>query len=230
MIERQLDIFLLMGQSNMAGRGDITAVKALEHPDVFVYRDGEWLPAREPLHTDSPKAGIGLGMSFAIELLKGYPERSIGLVPCAVGGTPLERWVKGGDLFERALAWARQAGERGTIKGVLWHQGESDCADERLAATYYERLVRMIGDLREQLGGQDVPVIVGEVGTFYTRAAYLNIVNEAIRKVANDVDGCGYVSSEGLGHVGDACHFNAQSQRELGRRYAREIKRQCALE
>ncbi len=42
-----LNIFVLMGQSNMSGRGDLSEVPILRHPDVFMWRDGQWMTARE---------------------------------------------------------------------------------------------------------------------------------------------------------------------------------------
>ena len=65
-----LRVFLLIGQSNMAGRGVIDEVAAIDDPDILMFRDGRWVTAREPLHTDKPdRTGIGIGMSFAQEIL-----------------------------------------------------------------------------------------------------------------------------------------------------------------
>ena len=50
----------------------------------------------------------------------------IALVPCAVGGTPIRRWCRGGDLYKKMLARAKIAAEAGVLKGILWHQGEGD--------------------------------------------------------------------------------------------------------
>ena len=64
-MDNQLSIFLLIGQSNMAGRGRLEEVSALQDPQIFMFRDGRWIVAEEPLHTDKPDiAGVGLGMSF----------------------------------------------------------------------------------------------------------------------------------------------------------------------
>jgi len=63
MVEQELDIFLLMEQSNMAGRGDISEAEAIEHPDVFMFRGGQWIVAREPLHDDTPSAVAGLRLA-----------------------------------------------------------------------------------------------------------------------------------------------------------------------
>src|SRR3972149_1667175 len=100
-----IDIFLLAGQSNMAGRGRLDEVPAFSPPAVLMFREGAWRQAQEPLHTDIPgSAGIGLGMSFAVELLKVMPDIRVGLVPCAVGGSPLSRWIPGADLYNNAAS------------------------------------------------------------------------------------------------------------------------------
>ena len=50
----------------MAGRGIIDEVPAIDDPNILMFRDGEWVTAHEPLHTDKPeRTGIGMGMSFA---------------------------------------------------------------------------------------------------------------------------------------------------------------------
>ena len=87
-----LNIFLLMGQSNMSGRGKLEGVQELTHPDIYMYRDDQWQAAREPLHDDKPEiAGACLGMSFAMSVVEEIGP--VGLVPCAVGGSPLRRWM-----------------------------------------------------------------------------------------------------------------------------------------
>jgi hypothetical protein len=57
-----IQTFLLIGQSNMAGRGPLDEVPPIVNSDVQMFRDGLWMPASEPLHTDKPAmAGIGRG-------------------------------------------------------------------------------------------------------------------------------------------------------------------------
>ncbi len=100
---KELALFLLLGQSNMSGRGKFGEVEPIENPNVFMFRGGKWMTAEEPLHTDG-NGGVGLAMSFADELLKQNPSMKIGFVPCAVGGSLLSRWVKGGDLYGNACS------------------------------------------------------------------------------------------------------------------------------
>ena len=106
--EPPMSVFVLIGQSNMAGRGLLTARQDNEPPPpgmfCFGYDDDAWLPASQPLHRDPPIAasqggaeplGAGLGWAFARKLLdERLVDGSVGLVPCAFGGSPLSRWVK----------------------------------------------------------------------------------------------------------------------------------------
>lgn len=219
-----LNVFLLMGQSNMAGRGRPGEVSALRHPQVSMFRAGRWVAADEPLHTDKPEvAGAGLGMSFAVEVIARARLAPIGLVPCAVGGTPLSRWMPGADLYGRALALARQALSAGTLRGILWHQGEGDAGSAENARSYGRRFRQMIICLRDELQAGEVPVITGELGSFLdirAGCAFYAIVNQQLRELADRLPACACAGAEGLTDNGDQLHFNAASLRELGKRYA----------
>ncbi len=226
-MSKDLAIFLLIGQSNMAGRGRLKDVQKLEHPHVFMFREGRWITASEPLHTDKPQiAGTGLAMSFAVELIGAAGIAPIGLIPCAVGGTPLSRWMPGADLYENAVATARSALATGHLSGVLWHQGESDSGRREEAESYGERFRRMIQNLRADLSAESVPVIAGELGYFlrqYDGCPFFELVNAQLRQLANSLPGYGCVSAEGMKDNGDALHFDAASLREFGIRYARRF-------
>ncbi len=226
-MSKGINIFLLIGQSNMAGRGRVKDVPKLEHPQVFMFREGRWIIAAEPLHTDKPDiAGIGLGMSFAVELANVAGMAPIGLIPCAVGGTPLSRWMPGADLYENAVATARSALATGHLRGVLWHQGEGDSIRREDAESYGERFQSMVQNLRADLSAESVPVIAGELGSFlrhYERCRFFELVNAQLRQLADSLPGYGCVSAEGMKDNGDALHFDAASLREFGCRYAKRF-------
>ena len=102
-----MQVFLLMGQSNMAGRGK---VDASQQPDPHIFslgKDMNWEPAKDPLHFDKKEAGVGPGLSFAREVVKSDPTVTVGLVPAAVGGTSLDEWAPGGKLYTNAVERAR---------------------------------------------------------------------------------------------------------------------------
>lgn len=218
-------IFLLAGQSNMAGRGFMNSVPEIADDRILMFRDGLWQMAREPLHTDKPEiAGIGLAMSFAARVLEARPGAKVGLLPCAVGGTPLVRWMPGEDLGERALATVRQSCTGQPLAAVLWHQGENDCLRPADAATYGERLRAMIAGWRHDLRYPGLPFIAGELGPFLQQRDECREtwegVNLQLRHVIQSTPGCALAEAIGLTDNGDALHFNGPSLREFGRRYA----------
>lgn len=232
--KEKFHLYLLVGQSNMAGRGKVTPEDQTENPHVLMFnQEGQWVPAVDPLHFDKPKiAGVGLGRTFGLEIAKDNPEITIGLIPCAVGGSPIASWEPGAfdkatkthpydDTMKRAAA-ALPVGE---LKGILWHQGESDSSPEK-SEVYEEKLHELIARFRKELNAPEVPFIAGQMGQFQERPW-----NDAKKKVdqvhqdlPKDVPNTAFVSSDGLKHKGDNVHFDAESYRELGRRYAKAYR------
>lgn len=218
-----MDIFLLMGQSNMAGRGLLEDVEPIRDERIRVFQDGRWAVAEEPLHHDRPTAGIGLAMSFARTVLDANPGTEIGLVPRAVGSTPLERWVPGADLYEGAMAAAHEAARDGTVKAVLWHQGEHDSKSDADASSYLRRFSVMVTTLREQLDRPSLPVIVGELGGYLSTRPdfpHYRTVNAELHKIPDALSHCAFISAECLTDKGDNLHYDARSLRIFGERYA----------
>jgi hypothetical protein len=214
-----MQLFLLIGQSNMAGRGHVEPADRVPHPRVFMLtKELAWVPAVDPVHFDKPeRIGTGLASIFARVLADADPQAVIGLVPAAFGGSALDEWSPGGAHYTNAVARAREAMKHGKVAGILWHQGESDSAPE-LAATYAARFARMIAQLRADLGAEDEPVIVGETGRFRPDGAAINAV---LATLPGSVPHCVFVSAEGLTDMGDQLHFDSPALREFGRRYAR---------
>ena len=229
--KEKLHLYLLIGQSNMAGRGAVEAQDKVLHPRILTFtKESDWAPATDPLHFDKPIAGVGLGSSFARVMAEANPDATVGLIPCAVGGTPLSRWIKGGDLYQQTLVRARLALKDGSLKGILWHQGEGDSGNENLASTYGERLAKMVNDLRADLGAGNIPFVAGKLGGFLKRAdkngkpSHWPLVNEQIAALPKSVPLTASVESTGLNHKGDGLHFDSPSLREFGKRYAEAMR------
>lgn len=227
----QFHLFLLVGQSNMAGRGKVADQDTQPIPRVLkLSKEGQWVPAIDPLHFDKPGiVGVGVGRSFAAQVAAANPEVTIGLIPCAVGGSPIASWEPGGyhastktHPWDDAMVRARLALKSGVLKGVLWHQGEADSKPE-LADVYEEKLHSMIARLRRELNLAAVPFIAGQMGQFPERPwdDARKRVDAANRELPRHVPHTAFVNSDGLTHKGDQVHFDAKSYRELGRRYAR---------
>ena len=222
-----LELFLLIGQSNMAGRGVPEPEDKQPIPSVYMLdKSMQWVPAVDPLHFDKPEiAGVGIGRSFARELQRQRPGAAIGLIPAAFGGTSLEQWTPGGKLYTDAVNRCRKAMESGKLRGILWHQGEADSGRPELAHNYRYRWAVLIEKLRADLKAQDVPVVVGQLGEFYSvrnggKSPYAHVVNEHLAMLPLDVPRVAFVSSAGLAHKGDGVHFDTPGLRLFGRRYA----------
>ena len=225
--EPNFHVYLLLGQSNMAGRGVITEVyKNEHHARVWMLnKRGEWVVAQHPLHFDKPQVvGVGPGLAFGIKMAEADPAANIGLVPCAVGGTAIERWQPGAydsatktHPYDDALLRIKTAMKKGTIRGVIWHQGESNAAHPE---GYLDQLVALIERIRKEAGNPRLPFVAGELGRY--RAVYENISAET-RKLPARVPYTAVATTEGLVHKGDTTHFDAPSATLLGERYAAQM-------
>lgn len=174
------NIIILGGQSNMAGRGGVTnhtqtnlptwdgIVPPQSQPNPSILRldaNLKWVEAHEPLHADidvNKTNGIGPGMPFANAILTKHPSfGSIGLVPCAIGGTNITQWKKGSILYQQMMLRTQhaQASRGGVIRALLWFQGESDTVDRQDAESYKERSEKFFFDLRSDLQLPLLPII-----------------------------------------------------------------------
>lgn len=236
------DIFLLIGQSNMAGRAPIESVDEPAPAGVYLLDDaGRWTPAsnvpnglnRYSTVGVAAAAGLGPGTTFGRDLAEATGRR-IGLVVNARGGTAIAQWRPvdhEGDyaLFDEAVARARLALDNNPgaqLRGILWHQGEGDNRGG-VEDYYVNDIDEIVTALRTTLDAPTAVFVAGEVGTWMGRGAR---VNPEIRRIPEVVDLSGWVSSEGLTtHETDrdpwGPHFNSEGQRILGARYAEEVLR-----
>lgn len=227
---KQLDLYLLMGQSNMAGRGNIDTIFELQrHERVWMFdRQQQWMPAKHPIHFDKPGiSGVGLGLQFGIEMALSDPDAVIGLVPCAVGGTALDKWAPGQyDAatktypYDDALKRISAAMKYGEVKGMLWHQGEADSNDS-LAAQYVGKFLTLVERVRNETGNRTLPVVVGELGKY--KQTY-QLINRELARLPNIDKQIIVVSSDGLNHKGDGVHFDSWSMNEFGKRYFKAMQ------
>lgn len=217
---------LIIGQSNMAGRGFAEEVEPIENERLYVLRNGRWRGMYVPVNGDRVTSGINLVESFA-DLYAKEHNVDVGIISCADGGTNIDQWQVGGLLFDHACYQAELASRTSTIAAVLWHQGESDCSDERYPV-YKEKLTVIMDAFRKKLNLNDVPFLVGGLGDFignyYGNNNYLHI-NNALKQFAEENPTTGFVSAEGLGANPDNLHFSAKALREFGVRYYDEFKK-----
>ncbi|MCX6928708.1 MAG: sialate O-acetylesterase [Verrucomicrobia bacterium] len=231
----QFHVFLLLGQSNMSGFAQLEAGDEVPVPHVLrvlttATNDFAWQPAAHPLHNRLDSDRFGLGLPFAIAYLKSHPGVTVGLIPVGWGGAPIAQLNKGTQTYLNVVAKARWAKGQGVIKGVLWHQGESDTVVEELARSYAAKLDSIVADLRTDLGDPSLPFIAGELAPFYgtvpdhnapDRVVRIATVQQALRDLPNRVRHTACASSKGLRSAdGHMVHFDRASLIEFGKRYA----------
>ena len=222
-------LFLLAGQSNMAGRGVVADEDRTAHPRVLALsKEARWMPAVEPLHFDKPIAGVGPGKAFGAAIAEAFPADTIGLIPSAVGGSPVAAWHPGAFYaptdshpYDDALRRLTAALADGELEAVLWHQGESDSRPE-LAPAYRDELADLFDRFRAAAGNPELPILIGQLGRFQEKPwdEWRTEIDRVHREIADADPFIAYVSSEGLSHKGDTLHFDAASSRALGRRFA----------
>lgn len=230
---KPFDIYLLIGQSNMAGRGEF------EQDDTIAPIDGVWLldsagiivPATPPLNRfssirkDISLQGYNPGIEFS-RLMHGRTGRPILLVVNARGGSHIRQWQPGASTgyFDEAVRRTRQALKYGNIKAILWHQGETDI--QKHTSDYPSLFSIMISKLKKELGAGDLPVILGQVGQWnWADRNDIDRFNDSILPATvGIVPNSDYVSSDALKRrykdKEHDPHFGREAQRQLGRRYA----------
>ncbi|KAK7280330.1 hypothetical protein RJT34_25393 [Clitoria ternatea] len=225
-------IFILSGQSNMAGRGGVTRN---QHHTPNKYWDGvvppecrpdpsilrltaalKWEPAHEPLHVDIDTAkicGVGPGMSFA-NALRPRVVAPVGLVPCAVGGTAIKEWARGEHLYENMVKRAKESvkgNDNCEMKALLWYQGESDTSTQYDAEAYKLNMENLIHNIRQDLNLPFLPIIQVALAS---GSEYTEKVREAQKGI--DLPRVICVDAKGLELKEDNLHLTTNAQVQLG--------------
>jgi hypothetical protein len=220
-------VFIMAGQSNMAGRGIVEPQDTISNKRVLsINKAGQIIIAKEPLHFYEPNlTGLDCGLSFAKTLLKKLSDSiSILMIPSAVGGSSISQWL--GDslyrnvkLFSNFKEKVELAKRYGLIKGILWHQGESD-ANERNIPKYDERLNTLFSKFRTTIENNNLPVLMGELGSYSANKNKWALINGSIHSYSMKDKNTAVISTSDLKHKGDSVHFNSTGQRRMGKRFA----------
>ncbi|KZV49292.1 putative carbohydrate esterase [Dorcoceras hygrometricum] len=175
----------------------------------------EWEVAREPLHHDidtKKTCGVGPGMSFANAVKDSAA--AIGLVPCAVGGTAIKEWARGGQLYDNMVKRAKAAIDGdGEIKALLWYQGESDTGSQHDVDCYKENMETLIRNVRDDLGLPSLPII--QVAIASGDIKYLEKIREIQKGI--DIPNVACVDAKGLQLKEDNLHLTTEAQVQLGK-------------
>jgi hypothetical protein len=220
----KLHMYLLIGQSNMAGRAAIPDEDKRPMEGCFLLdQENRWQPASNPLNRYSTILGslerqrLNPGYMFAKTMRKNDPNISIGLISNARGATAIEEWMPGTQYYREAIKRVKAAWDTGVFKGVLWHQGEGNDAD----TDYHVKLKKLIAQMRKDLGNENMFFVAGGIvdSEEYPRG---RIINPQMARLPSEVPFTGFASSEGL-ETFDRAHFRAEDMKILGRRYAEAV-------
>lgn len=220
-------VFVLAGQSNMAGRGLVSPQDTVSSKKVMtINAQGSIILAKEPLHFYEPKlSGLDCGLSFGKSLLSKIPDSiEILLIPTAVGGSSVSKWLNDSvhrnvpllSNFKQKLLLGKQFGP---LKGILWHQGESD-GNEIDIPFYKERLSALFRKFREISNEDNLPILVGELGSYSKSPKKWEQINQQIHALASKDRNIFVIKTLDLSDKGDKLHFDSNSQRKIGQRFA----------
>lgn len=206
---------------------------------------GNWYTAYCPIV--SPMGKLGPTDYFGRTMVAALPsEVKIGVVAVAMGSSPIEMFDKdkylsviknnpsewyvtlannyyGGNPYGRLVEMAKKAQKSGVIKGILLHQGCSNCANPE-----WPNMVKKIyNDLLSDLGlnAADVPLFVGEVERTENGGSCA-AHNDVVAQIPNVIPTGHVVSSYDCpGNGSDPWHFSQTGYRMLGKHYAYEVLR-----
>ncbi len=256
-IDPNFYIYLCFGQSNMEGRAEAEDIDyhVDSRFQMMAARDftnpkrikGEWYTAIPPIA--NPGARIGMADYFGRTMVAALPtEIKVGVIDVAIGGISIEGFIPDkldeyfanasdyikeaaeafdNNPYQRLVDLGKAAQERGVIKGILLHHGESNNGDGEWTEKVKSVYTSLLKDLN--LKAEDVPLFAGEVvGAEYNGLCALN--NVVINKLPEIIESSYIIHSNGCPPQDDKLHFTANSYRIMGKRYAYEVLRKMGLE
>ncbi|MCR4581967.1 MAG: sialate O-acetylesterase [Prevotella sp.] len=246
-------VYICFGQSNMEGNAQWEAQDVGNVDERFQMLAtcnftnpkrtlGNWYKATCPIV--SPDGKLGPTDYFGRTMVQALPDKKIGVIAVAMGGSPIEMfdkdlyeekmaanpnewWVQlakrhyGGNPYGRIIEMAKKAQEKGVIRGILLHQGESNNGDSKwpgMVKKIYKDMLRDLG-----LRASDVHLFVGET-EYEEMGGGCSWHNTVVAKIPEVIPTGHVVSAKDIpGNGTDPWHFSAQGYRILGQRYAETV-------
>lgn len=184
----ELDVFILAGQSNAAGRS--FTFETSDNPDatgtaysdyladddsiLYAHREMDLLDGSllydQPVGDlrIKPDAGLGPEMTLARDLGATTPYQTA-MIKFVSGGSSIRHWQPGDALYDPFVAFLNE--QKATFeslgyvvrwKGLFWAQGEAD-GSQSGASGYVGRFNTLTTSLREDLSTPDLPVVVAQI-------------------------------------------------------------------
>jgi len=222
----ELDLFLCIGQSNMAGRGymdvQLGDENLLENAYLFTPNNrfenaGNPMNKYSNIRRELSMQQVSPAWGFAKYMNDFHPEIKTAYIVNARGGSAIEEWLKGEELYVSTVERTKNAMKWGNLKGIIWHQGESNSASSKVTA-YPEQLKSLAQNLRDELNVPNVYFIAGELIHTWNNSYTFNTM---IRTISSFIDHADWVSAENLKPRAEGdVHFDREGNITLGERYA----------
>ena len=240
-------VFILSGQSNMSGGGDVVEGFQFE-PSVgdkvriwdacggWAKRGipGKWTSLNElqAIKTEARMNRIGPEFGFAEAMTELYPADEIYLIKAARGGTAIDRWLpdaksKKNDLtglLENLKLALEQIDGNYEILGMLWMQGESDSKKQADAEAYQIKLEQFIALMRKETNKPELSFVIGRLSSRVLESPkfsfnHAKIVQNAQEVVAQNDKNAHVINTDDLSQRDDLVHFDQEGQMGLGKRF-----------
>lgn len=223
------DVYLIAGQSNAAGMGKGVINEPCEM-GIHVLRSLEyWDIASQPFN-DYDYSKYGMFMAFAKKIKK-YTGIPIGLIPAAMGGASISRWLddENGDLYNKMYLATVKKGIN--IKGVLWYQGCSDAGNGESVNGYLKRFNKFVSQIRRDFKNEQIPVFTFQlnrqkrISISAELDEHYDNIREAQRRAAKNIEKVYVLPAIDATIMTDFIHSSKASNIMLGERLA-----MCVLE
>lgn len=234
----ELDIYLCIGQSNMAGRAsftdataDMTGIYLLDGANQFIPSPARMSQYSNVASDNNDKYWVGPHYQFALDV-HAATGRPIGMVVNARGGSDIDAWMPSytgtTQCYSKTLARLKAALPYGTLKGIIWHQGCNQAYGSYCitAASYYAKINEMVNALRNEVGDNDVWFIAGQLAEVGKDSAMHIKFNQTVMNdnIKSAVHNCDYVvSNEVTINPADPIHWDYAGACLMGGRYAKKI-------
>ncbi|MBV1924765.1 MAG: sialate O-acetylesterase, partial [Flavobacteriaceae bacterium] len=217
--EEKLSIFILAGQSNMVGDGNIEEFdKSLNKEGIYVFDENyKWIIGKEPVCSNK----VGPSISFASTLIENNNNEPIGIINVAKGGTSIAQWLKNGNdnsLYKEMMKRTLASSTQGEIKGLLFFQGEKDAEGGNTShiENWHLKFEEFVSDVRQDLKLDSLPVIFAQIG----KGDELNWNKVKLSQEKVSIPLVTMIKTDDLDFQPKKIHFTTNGYIEIGRRFA----------
>ncbi|MFC2132668.1 sialate O-acetylesterase [Bacteroidota bacterium] len=241
--KNEYKVFIFSGQSNMVGIGqanELNDTLSKLPENLLYYRQCNPEKAQKLTSFTDGIQTFGPEVSFSNKIKNTFPNDSIIIIKCALGGTSLYNgfYPKGSNeerastviagkdrynWYSKLISIVKEAtkGRKCSFEGIFWMQGERDCRFEKAATEYAENLKFLADTLRSDLNSPNLLFVSGRVNPPKDeRYIYQDLVRKAHENLEQHSPPAAWINCDKLGKQADKLHYNTKGQLKLGELFA----------